>query len=158
MNPSQERPHIVSSDLKALLQVFAMCAAIAAFAMVPFLSAAQQSVPKPTTVLIHPGETLYVTFQRTGDSLMLDHVGTDADKTAQLILKMAPLKEIHGVTLNVQNDFDKTLHYRAEMHSLSKNKKASTTVVPVRPGKFSFESWPFTIEELELSGFELKDK
>ena len=38
-------------------------------------------------------------LQRTGDSLMLDHVGTDADKTAQLILKMAPLKEIHGVTL-----------------------------------------------------------
>jgi len=148
----------VSSELKALLQVLAKCAVIAAFAMAPFLSAAQQSVPKPTTVLIHPGETLYVTFQRTGDSLMLDHVGTDADKTAQLILKMAPLKEIHGTTLNVQNSFDKNLHYKAEIHLLSKNKKASTSVVPVRAGKFAFESWPYVVEELELSGFELKDK
>ncbi len=47
---------MVSSELKALLQVLAKCAVIAAFAMAPFLSAAQQSVPKPTTVLIHPAK------------------------------------------------------------------------------------------------------
>jgi hypothetical protein len=148
----------MANNRKATLCMFAKCAVIVALATAPFLSAAQENVAKPATVLIHPGETLYVTFQRAGDSLVVEHVGTDADKTAQLVHKMGPLKEIHGVTLNVQNNFEKTLHYRAEMHSLSKNKKASTSVVPVRPGKFSFESWPFTIEELELSGFELKDK
>ena len=48
--------------------------------------------------------------------------------------------------------------YPKELHLLSKNKTANTSVVPVRAGKFSFESWPYVIEELALSGFELKDK
>ena len=132
--------------------------AIITLALAPFFLVAQENVAKPDTVLIHPGETLYATFQRTGHSLTLAHVGKDADKAAQLIFTMAPLKEIHGTSLKVENKFDKNLYYKAEMHLLSKNKTANTSVIPVRAGKFSFESWPYAIEELALNGFELKGK
>jgi len=129
-----------------------------ALVLAPFFLLAQENIEKPDNVLIHPGETLYVTFQRTGDSLTLAHVGKDADKTAQLVFTMAPFKEIHGTSLKVENKFDKNLCYKAEMHLLSKSKRASTSVVPVFAGKLSFESWPYVIEELALSGFELKGK
>jgi hypothetical protein len=130
--------------------------AIIVFVLAPFFSLAQENAEKPDTVLIHPGETLYLTFQTSGDSLTLAHAGKDHDKAAQLIFKMAPFKEIHGTSLNVENKFDKNLYYKAEIHLLSKNKRASTSVVPVMAGKQSFESWPYVIEELALSGFELK--
>jgi len=129
-----------------------------ALVLAPFFLLAQENVEKSDTVLIHPNETLYVTFQRTGDSLTLAHVGKDADKATQLILKMAPFKEIHGTRLEVENKFDKNLYYKAEIRLLSKNKRANTSVVPVIAGKMSFESWPYVIEELALSGFELRVK
>jgi hypothetical protein len=143
---------------KGVLYMSAKCIATIALALAPFFLVAQENVAKPDTVLIHPGETLYVTFQRTGDSLTLAHIGKVADKAAQLIFTMAPFKEIHGTSLKVENKFDKNLCYEAEMHLLSKNKRANTSVVPVIAGKFSFESWPYVIEELALSGFELKGK
>src|SRR5215472_6120591 len=127
-----------------------------ALLLAPFFLLAQENIGKPDAVLIHPGETVYVTFQRTGDSLTLAHVAKDADKAAQLVFKMGPLKEIHGTMLQVQNRFDKNLYYKAEMRLVSKNKKANTSVVPVIAGKVSFESWPYVIEELALSGFELR--
>jgi hypothetical protein len=129
-----------------------------ALVLASFFLLAQENIEKPGTVLIHPGETFYVTFQRNGDTLTLAHVGKDIDKAAQLIFTMAPFKEIHGTSLKVQNKFDKNLYYKAEIHLLSKNKRADTSVVPVIAGKMSFESWPSVIEELALSGFELKSK
>ena len=129
-----------------------------ALVLASFFLLAQENIEKPDTVVIHPGETLYVTFQRNGDTLTVAHIGKDTDKAAQLIFTMAPFKEIHGTSLKVQNKFDKNLYYKAEMHLLSKNKTAGTSVVPVIAGKLSFESWPYVIEELALSGFELKGK
>lgn len=131
---------------------------IIVLALAPFFLVAQENAGNPDTVLIHPGETLYVTFQRSGDSLTIAHVGKDADKVSQLVLTMAAFKEIHGTSLKVENKFDKNLYYKAEMHLLSQNKRASTSVVPVGAGKFSFESWPYVVEELALSGFEIKPK
>jgi hypothetical protein len=148
----------MSNTSKAVLYMSVKYVAFIALVLAPFFLVAQENVAKPDSVLIHLGETLYVTFQRTGDSLKLVHVGKDADKAAQLIFTMAPFKEIHGTSLKVENKFDKNLYYKAELHLLSKNKTANTSVVPVRAGKFSFESWPYVIEELALSGFELKGK
>jgi hypothetical protein len=31
-------------------------------------------------------------------------------------------------------------------------------IIVLAPALFSFESWPYVIEELALSGFEIKDK
>lgn len=125
----------------------------------PLFLSAQENSETPDTVLIHPGETLYITFQRTTDDVLaVARISKDKDKAAQIILKMNPVKETHGTMLQVENKFDKNLHYKAEMRLLSRNKKAYTSVVPVIAGKLSFESWPFLIEELALSGFELKDR
>lgn len=143
---------------KGVLHLSMKYVAAIAIVLAPFSLLAQEDSEKPEAVVIHPGETLYVTFQRTGDSLTLARVSKDADKAAQLILKMGPLKEIHGTMLQVENKFDKNLYYKAEMHLLSKKKRANTSVVPVIAGKVSFESWPYVIEELALSGFELRGK
>src|SRR5260370_21084942 len=102
-----------------------------AIVLAPFFLLAQENIEKPDAVLIHPGETLYVTFQRTGDSLTLPHVGKDTDKAAQLIFTIAPFKEIHGTSLKAENKFDKNLNYKAQMHLLSKNKTPYTSAVPV---------------------------
>ena len=142
-------------SLNAVL--FAIFATIV-LVLAPFFLLAQENIEKTDTVPIHPGETLYVTFQRAGDSLTLARVSKDADKTAQLVLKMGLLKEIHGTMLQVQNKFDKNLYYKAEIRLLSKNKRANTSVVPAIAGKLSFETWPYAIEELALSGFELRGK
>jgi hypothetical protein len=125
MNSNQEPLNYVSESLKAALYMCAKCVAIITLALAPFSLAAQENAARPATVLIHPGQTLYITFQRTGDTLALEHVGADKDKAAQLVIKMAPLKEIHGTTLNVQNKFDKNLYYKAEIHLLSQNKKGA---------------------------------
>jgi hypothetical protein len=133
---------------------------VAAIAVVlaTFPLLAQENIERPEAVVIHPGETLYVTFQRTGDSLTLTRASKEVDKAAQLIIKMGPLKEIHGTMLKVENKFDKNLYYKAEMHLTSQKKRANTSVVPVIAGTSSFESWPYMIEELALSGFELRGK
>jgi hypothetical protein len=143
---------------KGALQISMKYVAAIAVVLATFSLLAQENSEKPEAVVIHPGETLYVTFQRTGDSLTLTLASKDADKGAQLILKMGALKEIHGTMLQVENKFDKNLYYKAEMHLTSKKKRAYTSVVPVIAGKVSFESWPYMIEELALSGFELRDK
>ena len=60
---------------------------VIALVAAPFFLLAQENIEKPDTLLIHPGETLYATFQRTGDSLTLAHVSKDADKEAQLTVR-----------------------------------------------------------------------
>ena len=143
---------------KGLTHVSMKYVAAIALVLAPIFLLAQENTEKPDSMPIHPGETLYVTFQRSGDSLTIAHAGKDVDKEAQVIFTMAPIKEIHGMSLKVENKFDKNLHYKAEVRLLSNNKRANTSVVPVRAGKMSFESWPYMIEELALSEFELRGK
>ena len=143
--------------LKEVLHMSMKCVTVIAMVLAPFFLLAQESREKSDTIVLHPGDIFYARFQRDGGSLTLAGVNKEADKAAQVILKMGPLKEIHGTMLQVENKFDRNLYYKAEIHLLSKNKRLNTSVMPVIAGKLSFESWPNVIEELVLSGFELRD-
>ena len=127
-----------------------------AFLLVSLPLLADTDAEKPNTVLIHPGETIYATFQRDGASLKLLRLSQTENKSAQVVVNMAPFNEDVGIILKVENKFDKTLAYKAEMRLLTRNKRRDTSVIPIRAGNLSFEQWPHMIEELALYGFELK--
>ena len=130
---------------------------ILAFIFSPLLALADMPPEKPNTVLIHPGEELYVKFEESGTALKLVSVSKEKNDQAQLIMKMDPFDKKEGMLmLKVQSKFKKTMIYKAEMRLLSKNRRQETSVVPLLAGLMSFESWPHPIEELALYGFELK--
>jgi len=143
----------VSSSVKQTLRILILSAVVLVIALPAFADA---DAEKPNTVLIHPGETIYVTFQRDGGSLKLLRLSPSASKGAQVVLNMASFNEDVGIILKVENRFNDTLSYRAEMRLLTRNKRKDTSVMPVRAGNLSFEQWPHMIEELALYGFELK--
>lgn len=57
--------------------------------------------------------------------------------------------------LVVQNGYSQALLYRARISS--RGKTSPTDVCLVIPGKSGFEHWPYAIETIEVSGFELVD-
>ena len=113
---------------------------------------------RPNTVLIHPGEVLYATFQEKGNDLVLANVTKEKTEAAQLVLTMHAFDpKDQMLMLKVESRFKKDMQYKAEMRMLSTNRRADTSVLPVMAGKMSFESWAHPIEELALYGFILKD-
>ena len=120
---------------------------ILAFIFSPLLALADMPPEKPNTVLIHPGEELYVKFEESGTALKLVSVSKEKNDQAQLIMKMDPFDKKEGMLmLKVQSKFKKTMIYKAEMRLLSKNRRQETSVVPLLAGLMSFESWPHPIE------------
>jgi hypothetical protein len=131
-----------------------LAALVLLFASVP--ASCQTDGEKPNTLLVHPGETIYATFERSGTMLKLLRVSRVESKGAQLVMTMPPFSEDRGIVLKVENKFDRDLTYKAEMRLLTRSRRNETSVVPVLAGKMSFEQWPYMIEELALYGFELK--
>lgn len=128
-----------------------------ALLILPFVALAQLPAEKPNTVLVHPGDVLYAKFEESGASLKLLSISKEKDDQAQLVLTMKPFDKAAGfLMLQVESKFGKDMAYKAEMRLLSKNRRKETSVIPVRAGLSSFESWPHPIEELALYGFELK--
>ncbi len=128
------------------------------FVLTCLLARAASAADQANTVLIHPGEQLFVRFEQTGSSLKVLNASKEKNDHAQLILRMEPFDRSTGLlVLVVQSRFKKTMSYKAEMRLLAKNRRAETSVVPVLAGLESFESWPHPIDELALYGFELKE-
>jgi len=122
-----------------------------------FVTSVSAVSEKPNTVLIHPGEDLFVCFDESTPGLKLISVSKEKTDKAQISLSMAVFdKENRIQLLVVKSSFSKNLFYKAEMRLLTKNRRMETSVVPVRANLSSFESWPHPIEELALYGFELK--
>jgi len=112
---------------------------------------------KPNTVLIHPGERFYVQFDESGAALKVVSIKKEPNAQAQLVVTMEPFdKEKKLLMFSAESKFKKDLVYKAEMRLLSRNRRADTSMAPVRAGLSTFESWPHPIEELALYGFTLK--
>lgn len=128
-----------------------------ALLITPLPAMASAPSEKPNTVLIHPGEVLYAQFEESGAALRLVSVQKEKNPQAQLVLTMKPFDQATRLLLlTVESKFRKDMLYKAEMRLLSRNVREETSVVPVRAGLSSFESWPHPIEELALYGFALK--
>ena len=60
-----------------------------------------------------------------------------------------------GTMLKIFNPFKKQLVYKAELYSFKNKEFIETSTVPVYPGISSFETWPYRIERMRLTGFML---
>lgn len=60
-----------------------------------------------------------------------------------------------NVLLTLENGYGRSIAYRAVMHR--GERAAPTDVCEVFPGKRSFEHWPFELDSLDLSDFQLVD-
>lgn len=119
------------------------------------LSAAE----KANTVLIHPGEVLYVRFSQTGPKIKLVKASKELDANAQVILTLIPAdpaKKNSPVNLKVENKFAHDLIYKAQIRSLTENLKMMATVYPVVAGKMSVIILPPKVEEVAVFAFELE--
>lgn len=132
------------------------CFTILACLFFSLLAVAATPPDKPNTVLIHAGEVLYAVFDEANTGLKLVSTSKEKNDKAQLIITMARFDGEHKLqVLEVKSAFKKNLKYKAEMRLLSRNRRQETSVIPVRGGLSSFESWPHPIEELALYGFAL---
>ena len=62
-----------------------------------------------------------------------------------------------GTFLKIQNPFSKELSYKAELYAYKKKEYLETSTVPIEPKIGSFETWPYKIDKMRLSGFTLKN-
>ena len=113
---------------------------------------------RANTVLIHPGEVIYVRFAQNKLKLKLISATKEKDEQAQVILSLTtgdPQKNEPSL-LKVTNKFPLDFYYKAEMRSLTKKLGAVMPVLPVVREKISLEKFSPLLEEAALFGFELK--
>ena len=126
--------------------------------LLPLCALTCRAGEKANTVLIHPGEVIYVRFTQHKLKLKVASATKEKDEQAQVILSLTagdPQKNEPSL-LKVTNKFPLDLYYKAEMRSLTKNLDAVMPVLPVVRGKISLEKFAPVLEEAALYGFELK--
>lgn len=77
---------------------------------------------------------------------------TDSAKTVRIELDFS---DGLGAMLKIFNPFKQQLVYKAELYNYKKREFVETSTIPVYPGISSFETWPYKIEIIQLSGFKL---
>ena len=120
---------------------------------------ALSAVEKANTVLIHPGEVLYVRFSQTGGKIKLVKASKELDANAQVILTLVPADPAtknSPINLKVENKLTNDLIYKAQIRSLTENLKRMATVYPVVAGKMSVIPLPPKVEEVAIFAFDLE--
>jgi hypothetical protein len=117
--------------------------------------------PHPSTlkdkVAIKLGEEMTVQFRQEGNTLSEPKIVKELESPAAA-LKLRFSKKEGILMLSVESLMEKTMRYRALARLHGKTNYFETSVVPVMAGKFSFESWQDTLEELVLFDFRLTDE
>ena len=124
-----------------------------------FWSLASGAAEKPNTILIHPGETIYARFTQLGGKIKLVQTSKTLDAEAQVILTLDPTdpaKKKPLLNLKVENKFSQDLIYKAQLRSLTENRKIMAPVYPVVAGKLALVAFPPRTEEIALFGYELE--
>ena len=106
-----------------------------------------------STVLIHPGETVYARFEVKGKKIRLTKSGKEKDEGAQVIFTFDKELTKGMRTLKIENKFPNDLIYQAEMRSLSLKHERRVTTTPVVGGKVGFDPYPPMVEELAFFDF-----
>ena len=110
-------------------------------------------------------DTLYINlndklfFEASMDSsnhLKLKKADTN-DNSANTISISLTFSQGAGAFLKIQNPFSKALVYKAELYSFKKKDYLETSTIPVSPKLSSFETWPYRIDKMRLTGFILTD-
>jgi hypothetical protein len=77
---------------------------------------------------------------------------TDSSKTISI---QCTFSNGSGTILKIFNPFAEQLVYKAELYSYKKKDYLETSTVPVFPKIISYETWPYKIDQIRLSGFKL---
>jgi hypothetical protein len=115
-----------------------------------------QAKEKANTVIIHPGETVYASFEAKGTKLKLLGFSKEKNDSAQVVLSLLPDEKRPGNVLKVENKFPRDLRYRLEMRSLVRKQHFPRETTPVVAGKLAFEFMPKEADELAASDFKLE--
>ena len=113
---------------------------------------------RANTVMIHPGEVIYVRFTQNKLKLKVVSATKEKDEQAQVILSLTlgDVKKNEQATLKVTNKFPLELNYKVEARNLTLKMNAEMPVMPVVAQKISLEKFAPMIEEAALFGFVLK--
>ena len=108
------------------------------------------------TVLIHPGETVYVRFETQGKKIKFVSASKEKDDAAQVIFTWSKEVKAMNRSLKVENKFPNDLVYKVEMRSLTAHHEMRGQPTPVVGGKVGFDDYPFIVEELACFDFKLE--
>ena len=100
-----------------------------------------------------------VRFTQLGGKIKLVQTSKTLDPEAQVILSLDPTdptKKKLFLNLKVENKFSQDLIYKAQLRSLTENRKIMAPVYPVVAGKMSLETFPPHVEEIAIFGYELE--
>jgi len=109
----------------------------------------------PTSLIIHPGETIYARFEVSGKKIRLASLSPTADASAQVVFSLQKDEAKGLLKLKVENKLSSDLVYRAEMRSLTLKQHFPALVTPVVAGKAAYETFPIQVEELSAFDFKL---
>ncbi len=116
----------------------------------PVLAAA-----KSNTVVLRPGETLYVRFEPNGKKIKLAGYSKEKDDKAQVVFSAKRDEKTLEVNMKVENRFPDELTYHLVIHSIKLDRETSLDTSPVVGNKLSFEVLPALTEEMFLTDFRL---
>ncbi len=108
------------------------------------------------SVVMHPGDTMYVRFDVKGTKIKLAHAGPEKDDAAQVIFSLSKEVKEYTRTMKVENKFANDFVYKVEIRSLSLNHQMRVPTTPVVARKVAFDTYPMGVEELSLFDFKLE--
>lgn len=112
------------------------------------------------TIQLYPGETIYVEVElvkKKINGMKTVKENLNPEKTLVISFTQQTDGKIHsGMTLKIENPFDKILEYKATMFLLKFNKWYNTNVLPIPPKLSAYELWPDVIISIALSEWKFK--
>jgi hypothetical protein len=109
---------------------------------------------------IYPGEKLFIEVKNKGKKIVeIKNVKENLNPEKTLIIEF--VQETKGrehtmMMLTVTNPFKYTLNYKCLIYLLKFDKWTETSVIPVRPGLSSIETWPDLIATMALKEFRFR--
>jgi len=110
------------------------------------------------SIKLFMGDKIYVEANIAGNSVQGFKVIrsiTDYAKTITIELKYEDFGGQKSSILTISNPFENQIEYKAKIKSVSGNKYAVTSTVPVLPKIYSMEMWPNKLESIILSDFKI---
>ncbi|MFN8306950.1 MAG: hypothetical protein U0T79_09265 [Ferruginibacter sp.] len=111
--------------------------------------------PLKDTVQVKMGQKLLFKAEvNASKNLQFSQIADITDSTKCVTIDLIFTEGI-GTMLKIYNPFTEQMVYKAELYSYKKKDFVVTSTVPVFPRISSYETWPFRIELIQLSGFKL---
>jgi hypothetical protein len=111
-------------------------------------------------VQLYPGETLFLEAEVVEDEIIkLSVVREILNENNTIIVEFNQItkeenEKIHNfMMLKIKNPFNKDMEYKADIYLLKYSRWIDTSLIPVRAGLLSYESWPDIIITIVLHDF-----